>query len=84
MRKKSVASEGGGDVQGRKGVNLPFFELQNPDFAWKFIWTVPTNYEKIVKVAQKMAAIGRQLLVQKRNKSKNTFTPAISTSHLFY
>ena len=31
-----------------------------------------------------MAAIGRQLLVQKRNKSKNTFTPAISTSHLFY
>ena len=23
-----------------------FFELQTPDFAWKFVWTVPTNYEK--------------------------------------
>ena len=22
------------------------FELQTPDFAWKFVWTVPTNYEK--------------------------------------
>ena len=30
----------------RQGVNPPFFELQIPDFAWKFIWTVPTNYEK--------------------------------------
>ena len=23
----------------------PFFELQTPDFAWQFVWTVPTNYE---------------------------------------
>ena len=24
---------------------VQFFELQTPDFAWKFVWTVPTNYE---------------------------------------
>ena len=23
-----------------------FFELETPDFAWKFVWTVWTNYEK--------------------------------------
>ena len=34
-----------GGVQGRQGVTQPFFEIQTPDFAWKFIWTVPTNYE---------------------------------------
>ena len=27
-------------------ITHPFFELQTPDFAWKFVWTVPTNYEK--------------------------------------
>ena len=27
-------------------INQPFFELQIPDFAWKFVWTVPTNYER--------------------------------------
>ena len=27
-------------------ITQPFFELQTPDFAWKFVWTVPTNYEK--------------------------------------
>ena len=26
-------------------ITQPFFELQTPDFAWKFVWTVPTNYE---------------------------------------
>ena len=26
-------------------ITRPFFELQTPDFAWKFVWTVPTNYE---------------------------------------
>ena len=31
-------------------ITQPFFELQTPDFAWKFIWTVPTNYEK--KISQ--------------------------------
>ena len=27
-------------------ITQPFFELQPPDFAWKFVWTVPTNYAK--------------------------------------
>ena len=27
-------------------ITQPFFELQTPDFAWKFVWTVPTNYAK--------------------------------------
>ena len=27
-------------------ITRPFFELQTPDFAWKFVWTVPTNYTK--------------------------------------
>ena len=35
-----------GEVQGRQGVTPPFFELHTPDFAWKFIWRVLTNYEK--------------------------------------
>ena len=25
-------------------VTQPFFELQTPDFAWKFVWTVPTKW----------------------------------------
>ena len=24
-------------------ITQPFFELQTPDFAWKFVWTDPTN-----------------------------------------
>ena len=24
-------------------ITQPFFELQTPDFAWKFIWTVQPN-----------------------------------------
>ena len=27
-------------------ITLPFFELQTPDLAWKFMWNVPTNYAK--------------------------------------
>ena len=27
-------------------ITQPFFELQTPDFAWKFVWTVLTNYSK--------------------------------------
>ena len=36
----------GWGVHGRLGVTQPFFELQTPDFTWKFILTVPTKYEK--------------------------------------
>ena len=31
-------------------ITRPFFELQTPDFAWKFVWTVPTNYEKKIVI----------------------------------
>ena len=24
-------------------ITHPFFELQTPDFAWLFVWSVPTN-----------------------------------------
>ena len=30
-------------------ITQPFFELQTPDFAWKFIWTVKSN-GKVLKV----------------------------------
>ena len=43
-----------------------FLELQNPDFLWNFVWTVHINSEN------KMAAIRRQLLVQKRTKREKT------------
>jgi len=73
--KNSQGRQKGGDVQGHQGVNPPFFELQTPDFAWKF--------------KKKMAAISCQLLVKKCNKSKNakrakkiTFAPAMSTLYL--
>ena len=28
----------------------PFFELHTPDFAWKLVWTVSTNFEQ--KISQ--------------------------------
>ena len=35
---------------GVSGVTQPFFELKTPEFAWKFVWTVPKNFEqKIVR-----------------------------------
>ena len=39
-------------------ITQPFFELQTPDFAWKFVWTVPTNYEK--KIVKKNLKFGRR------------------------
>ena len=34
-----------------------FFELQTPDFAWKIVWIVQTNYEKkITQLPQKEGA----------------------------
>ena len=29
-------------------ITQPFFELQTPDFAWKFLWNVQTNYANFV------------------------------------
>ena len=30
--------------QGRQGVNQTFFELQTPDFGWKFVWNVKKGW----------------------------------------
>ena len=39
-------------------ISQPFFEIQTPDFAWKFIWIVQINYkrtkvQKVQKVQKK-------------------------------
>ena len=33
-------------VSGASRGNSAIFELQTPDFKWKFAWNVPTNYQK--------------------------------------
>ena len=33
-----------------------FLELQSPDFAWKFVWTVQTNSKTKMAAKNKMAA----------------------------
>ena len=35
----------GGGGSGASGGKSATFEIQNPDFAWKLVWTVQTNYE---------------------------------------
>ena len=30
-------------------ITQTFFELQTPNFAWKFIWTVPTKWASMQK-----------------------------------
>ena len=35
-----------GESQGRQGVTQPFFELHSPDFAWKLVWILLTNFEE--------------------------------------
>ena len=44
-------------------ITQPFFELQTPDFAWKFIWTVLTYYKstKVQKVQKKY--ISKKVLI---------------------
>ena len=34
-------------------VTQPFFELQTPDFAWKFVWIVSANFEQNANFQQK-------------------------------
>ena len=43
----------------------PFFELQTPDFAWKFIWTVQPN-DKVKKYKKY-----KSTKIQKYKNSKN-------------
>ena len=47
-------------------ITQPFFELQTPDFAWKFVWTVPTNYEIffLVRGVRRGGVQGRQGVTQ--------------------
>ena len=41
-------------------ITQSFFELQTPDFAWKFVWTVqPTD--KVQKVATRQKTIKLQI-----------------------
>ena len=41
-------------------ITQPFFELQTPDFAGKFVWTVPTNYETFFLVRGVRRGVGSQ------------------------
>ena len=35
-------------------VTQPFFELQTPDFAWKFVWIVSANFEQNANFQKKI------------------------------
>ena len=72
FKNKMVAKKQNGPPIKKLSITHSFLELQSPDFAWKFIWTVRTNYEKKLVRGQKIAVIGCQLLVQKRKKDQNT------------
>ena len=37
-------------------ISPSFFELQTPNFAWKFVWTIRTNYKNKMTVKNKMVA----------------------------
>ena len=54
----SVASKGGS--QGRQGVTQPFFKLHIPDFAWKFVWIVSTNFEQNENLQKKFKNVKRR------------------------
>ena len=56
-------------------ITQPFFELQTPDFAWKFIWTVQPNdkvqkYKKYKKlqIVQKSTENTKSTKIQKTQK----------------
>ena len=38
-------------------ITQPFFELQTPDFAWKFLLTILTNYEKKVRGVRRVGVV---------------------------
>ena len=35
-------------------VTQPFFELQTPDFAWKFVWIISANFEQNANFQKKL------------------------------
>ena len=57
----------------------PFFELQTPDFAWKFVWIVQINYKssKVQKVQKSTQSTKIQKTQKcKKHKSTKTNSPA--------
>jgi len=52
-------------------ITQPFFELQTPDFAWKFIWTVEPNY-KVQKYKKYKTTKVKNYKSKKVQKSKNS------------
>ena len=50
LNKKTAKKQNGRQIT-KLSINHSFIELQSPDFSWKFIWAVPTNYEKLVTIA---------------------------------
>ena len=50
-----------------------FLELQTPDFAWKFVETVPTNYEKkLVRGVKKWLPLGASYEYKSATRAKYT------------
>ena len=61
-------------------ITRSFFELQSPDFAWKFVWTVQTNTrntrknkntknaKNIKNIKNTKKNLRRQLLIHKKRK----------------
>ena len=43
-------------------ITQPFFELQTPDFAWKFVWIVQINY-KSTKSTKKYKKVHKLSLI---------------------
>ena len=35
-------------------ITQPFFDLQTPDFAWKFVWIVSANFEQNANLQKKI------------------------------
>merc|ERR1712030_178599 len=53
-------------------ITQPFFELQTPDFAWKFIWTAEPNDKvqkyKSIKKTKVQSTKQKSIKIQKRKK----------------
>ena len=55
-------------------ITQPFFELQTPDFAWKFVWIISANFEQNENLHKK---------IKKNVKSKKKLSPnCLLSEHL--
>ena len=49
------------ELNTKLSITCSFFDLQSPDFAWKFVWTVRTSYKSIkVPKGQKYKVLSTQ------------------------